>query len=71
MKMFQHLVQANELEKVFERFGLYTRDLDFIAEQINGPLQEVPTNQWPYKGRNENKSFLYEVRLSQNENTTK
>uniref|UniRef100_A0A672J8N5 Deoxynucleoside triphosphate triphosphohydrolase SAMHD1 n=1 Tax=Salarias fasciatus TaxID=181472 RepID=A0A672J8N5_SALFA len=56
--MFDHLVEANELKPVMEQHGLVLQeDLDFIKEQIAGPLD---TN-WPYKGRPEDKSFLYEI----------
>lgn len=37
--MFDHLVQANGLEQVMEQHGLeLPEDLDFIKEQIAGPL---------------------------------
>lgn len=48
--MFDHLVKANKLEPVMEQHGLeLPEDLDFIKEQIAGPLnneasqhQQVP-----------------------------
>lgn len=37
--MFDHLVKANGLEQVMEQHGLVLpEDLDFIKEQIAGPL---------------------------------
>lgn len=37
--MFDHLVKANGLEQVMEQHGLeLPEDLDFIKEQIAGPL---------------------------------
>lgn len=38
-------------------------DLDFIKEQIAGPLEDATSegNKWPYKGRTQDKSFLYEI----------
>uniref|UniRef100_A0A7N6A1L4 Deoxynucleoside triphosphate triphosphohydrolase SAMHD1 n=1 Tax=Anabas testudineus TaxID=64144 RepID=A0A7N6A1L4_ANATE len=56
--MFDYLVTDNNLEPVMKQHGLVLpEDLDFIKEQIAGPLD---TN-WPYKGRPEDKSFLYEI----------
>uniref|UniRef100_A0AAY4EDV7 Deoxynucleoside triphosphate triphosphohydrolase SAMHD1 n=1 Tax=Denticeps clupeoides TaxID=299321 RepID=A0AAY4EDV7_9TELE len=64
VQMFDHLVKANGLESVMVEHGLtLPDDLVFIKEQIAGPL-EAPTNhrpQWLYKGRCEEKSFLYEI----------
>ena len=63
MEMFKYLVKKNNLEKEFNKFGLFERDIKFIAEQINGPLQSTDnTNDWPFQGRGVKKSFLYEVR---------
>ncbi|XP_071398577.1 deoxynucleoside triphosphate triphosphohydrolase SAMHD1 isoform X2 [Centroberyx affinis] len=66
LAMFDYLVSDNGLEPVMEQHGLVLpEDLVFIKEQIAGPLdtkaslsQEAP---WPYKGRSEDKSFLYEI----------
>uniref|UniRef100_A0A1A8G7D5 Deoxynucleoside triphosphate triphosphohydrolase SAMHD1 n=2 Tax=Nothobranchius korthausae TaxID=1143690 RepID=A0A1A8G7D5_9TELE len=59
--MFDHLVEVNNLKPVMEEHGLVMpEDLDFIKEQIAGP-QRNPGQQWPYKGRPEDKCFLYEV----------
>lgn len=64
--MFDHLLEVNELCADFYQYGLDDNDILFIKEQIAGPksLAEVVSNEassWPYKGRNEDKSFLYEV----------
>ncbi|XP_071777168.2 deoxynucleoside triphosphate triphosphohydrolase SAMHD1-like [Centroberyx gerrardi] len=66
LAMFDYLVSDNGLEPVMEQHGLVLpEDLVFIKEQITGPLditaslsQGAP---WPYKGRSEDKSFLYEI----------
>lgn len=42
--MFDHLVKANGLEQVMEQHGLeLPQDLDFIKEQIAGPLNNGPS----------------------------
>ncbi|KAI1892779.1 hypothetical protein AGOR_G00137040 [Albula goreensis] len=67
VQMFDHLVKVNNLEPVMEQHGLVLpEDLLFIKEQITGPLEPpVPLSQgqspWPYHGRPEEKSFLYEI----------
>ncbi|KAM4610286.1 deoxynucleoside triphosphate triphosphohydrolase SAMHD1-like [Polymixia lowei] len=63
LAMFDHLVSANGLEQVMKDYGLvFPEDLDFIKEQIGGPLDNnAPPGEWPYKGRPEEKSFLYEI----------
>ncbi|XP_029912428.1 deoxynucleoside triphosphate triphosphohydrolase SAMHD1-like [Myripristis murdjan] len=63
LAMFDYLVSDNSLEPVMEEHGLVLpEDLIFIKEQIAGPLgTKGPLNQWPYKGRSEDKSFLYEI----------
>uniref|UniRef100_A0A1A7XYN9 Deoxynucleoside triphosphate triphosphohydrolase SAMHD1 n=1 Tax=Iconisemion striatum TaxID=60296 RepID=A0A1A7XYN9_9TELE len=61
LAMFDYLVEDNNLRRVMEEHGLVMpEDLDFIKEQIAGP-QNNPGQQWPYKGRPADKSFLYEV----------
>ncbi|XP_035244256.1 deoxynucleoside triphosphate triphosphohydrolase SAMHD1-like isoform X3 [Anguilla anguilla] len=67
VQMFDYLLQENYLPPVMEQHGLILpEDLDFIKELIAGPLeqhiqfsQEQPT--WLYKGRSEEKCFLYEI----------
>ncbi|KAJ8370629.1 hypothetical protein SKAU_G00106570 [Synaphobranchus kaupii] len=65
--MFDHLIAVNNLEPVMKQHGLVLpEDLLFIKEQIAGPFETpVPLSQdqrpWPYQGRPEAKSFLYEI----------
>ncbi|KAJ8361321.1 hypothetical protein SKAU_G00178460 [Synaphobranchus kaupii] len=61
VQMFDHMVNVNSLKPVMESHGLdYTEDLLFIKELIAGP-QHQEQETWPYKGRSEEKSFLYEI----------
>ncbi|VDI08708.1 uncharacterized protein MGAL_10B084197 [Mytilus galloprovincialis] len=60
VKMFDYLIEENELRKEFERFGLTEQDITFVKEQIAGPVKKNK-NEWPYQGREEKKGFLYEV----------
>ncbi|XP_034551820.1 deoxynucleoside triphosphate triphosphohydrolase SAMHD1 [Notolabrus celidotus] len=63
LAMFDYLVEDNNLRPVMEQHGLVLpEDLDFIKEQIAGPLDNKPAQgKWRYKGRPEDKSFLYEI----------
>ncbi|TKS77698.1 Deoxynucleoside triphosphate triphosphohydrolase SAMHD1 [Collichthys lucidus] len=64
LAMFDYLVNDNGLKPVMEQHGLVLpEDLDFIKEQIAGPLDAnaAQDQTWPYKGRPEDKSFLYEI----------
>ncbi|XP_003438935.3 deoxynucleoside triphosphate triphosphohydrolase SAMHD1 [Oreochromis niloticus] len=64
LSMFDYLVEANGLRPVMEEHGLVLpEDLDFIKEQIAGPLDTTAAKakKWPYKGRQKDKSFLYEI----------
>ncbi|XP_040009322.1 deoxynucleoside triphosphate triphosphohydrolase SAMHD1 isoform X2 [Xiphias gladius] len=64
LAMFDYLVNDNGLKPVMEQHGLVLpEDLEFIKEQIAGPLDTKATQakKWPYKGRPEDKSFLYEI----------
>uniref|UniRef100_A0A3B3ZVS1 Deoxynucleoside triphosphate triphosphohydrolase SAMHD1 n=1 Tax=Periophthalmus magnuspinnatus TaxID=409849 RepID=A0A3B3ZVS1_9GOBI len=62
LAMFDYLVDENGLRPVMEQHGLVLPDdLDFIKEQIAGPLQNAADQNWPYKGRTQDKSFLYEI----------
>ncbi|XP_053172853.1 deoxynucleoside triphosphate triphosphohydrolase SAMHD1 [Scomber japonicus] len=64
LEMFDYLVKDNDLKPVMEEHGLVLpEDLDFIKEQIAGPLNTnvAQGKKWPYKGRGEDKSFLYEI----------
>ncbi|XP_022597665.1 deoxynucleoside triphosphate triphosphohydrolase SAMHD1-like isoform X1 [Seriola dumerili] len=62
--MFDYLINDNGLKPVMEQHGLVLPvDLDFIKEQIAGPLDTnaAQGQEWRYKGRPEDKSFLYEI----------
>ncbi|KAM4562221.1 deoxynucleoside triphosphate triphosphohydrolase SAMHD1 [Odontesthes bonariensis] len=64
LAMFDYLVDDNGLKPVMEEHGMVLpEDLDFIKEQIAGPLNRdaAQGQKWPYKGRPEDKSFLYEI----------
>ncbi|XP_035680149.1 deoxynucleoside triphosphate triphosphohydrolase SAMHD1-like [Branchiostoma floridae] len=61
VQMFDHLIEQNDLKNVFLEYNVGERDLIFIKEQIAGPLAVTRNQAWPYKGRDEEKSFLYEV----------
>ncbi|KAJ3586075.1 hypothetical protein NHX12_012476, partial [Muraenolepis orangiensis] len=57
LAMFDYLVEDNGLKPVMEEHGLVLEeDLVFIKELITG----LPSP-WQYKGRPEEKSFLYEI----------
>ncbi|KAJ8361305.1 hypothetical protein SKAU_G00178300 [Synaphobranchus kaupii] len=60
-QMFDHMVNVNSLRPVMESHGLVcAEDLLFIKELIDSP-QHQEQETWPYKGRTEEKSFLYEI----------
>uniref|UniRef100_H3BG19 Deoxynucleoside triphosphate triphosphohydrolase SAMHD1 n=1 Tax=Latimeria chalumnae TaxID=7897 RepID=H3BG19_LATCH len=63
VQMFDHLISSNKLEESLKENGLVLpEDLIFIKEQIAGPIPEGDTGYpWPYEGRPEEKSFLYEI----------
>ena len=66
MMMFEHLLEVNpNVREEFEKYGLEDKDIIFIKEQIAGPLNSKTYSQqsdvWPYSGRPEEKSFLYEI----------
>ncbi|XP_075902012.1 deoxynucleoside triphosphate triphosphohydrolase SAMHD1 [Nelusetta ayraudi] len=64
VKMFEHLVEDNNLTPVMEGHGLkLPQDLIFIREQIVGPSNRDAgqTQKWLYEGRTKEKSFLYEI----------
>ena len=69
LKMLDHLIQSNNLSPILEDLGdLKEQDWIFVKELIFGPLDQNKTgngNQvdqlWNYKGRPEEKSFLYEI----------
>ncbi len=67
--MFEHLLNVNDLHSELSRYGLTDTDVLFIKEQIAGPAYDDSSSNsqgaaappWPYQGRPEEKSFLYEV----------
>ncbi|XP_056241933.1 deoxynucleoside triphosphate triphosphohydrolase SAMHD1-like isoform X2 [Seriola aureovittata] len=62
LKMLDHLVDKNDLKPVMEQYGLEKeQDMKFIKEMIGGPLDSNKQKKWPYEGRGEDKSFLYEI----------
>ncbi|NWR76970.1 SAMH1 triphosphohydrolase, partial [Centropus unirufus] len=63
LEMFEHLITSNKLEEVMRSYGLVLEeDMDFIKEQIGGPIEEPAGGKsWPYRGRQKEKSFLYEI----------
>lgn len=58
--MLEHLIKCNDLWPRLEQNGLSKDDLIFIRELIVGPI-DISDTAWPYKGRDIEKSFLYEV----------
>ncbi|XP_071784898.1 deoxynucleoside triphosphate triphosphohydrolase SAMHD1-like [Asterias amurensis] len=62
MDMFDHLIKANKLEGDFKRYKLdMKKDITFIKELIDGPQDENKNKPWPYEGRPQDQSFLYEI----------
>ncbi|KAK4323559.1 hypothetical protein Pmani_005756 [Petrolisthes manimaculis] len=60
--MFDHLMKENpHLEEEFEKNDLHEIDRIFIKELICGPAAKEDGGTWPYRGRPQNKAFLYEV----------
>ncbi|XP_059178807.1 deoxynucleoside triphosphate triphosphohydrolase SAMHD1-like [Physella acuta] len=43
------------------KYGIDETDKIFIKEMIGGPMEIVGSQGWPYRGRKEDKSFLYEI----------
>ncbi|VDI26785.1 Hypothetical predicted protein [Mytilus galloprovincialis] len=58
--MFNFLRSDNDLEQEFQKYGLDDNDIAFIVEQIAGPKKRN-NGEWPYKGREKAKEYLYEV----------
>ncbi|XP_068076983.1 deoxynucleoside triphosphate triphosphohydrolase SAMHD1 isoform X2 [Danio rerio] len=56
--MFDSIVKSLN-EEVLREHGLTDNDVIFIKELIEGA--KASDNEWPYKGRNVEKSFLYEI----------
>jgi len=57
--------RENNLKPALLARGLADVDIKFIKEQIAGPMNDElgpPTaDNWPYTGRGQEKSFLYEI----------
>lgn len=60
VRMFDRLVEKNEMWAEFDRYFLTKEDIQFIKEQIAGP-PETNDDEWPYTGRTKEKDFLYEI----------
>ncbi|KAL8607471.1 hypothetical protein ACOMHN_004443 [Nucella lapillus] len=63
IQMFDHLVRENQLEGVFECYGISAAERIFIKEQITGKFL-TPTDSeemTQYHGPTSEKSFLYEI----------
>ncbi|KAK1898480.1 Deoxynucleoside triphosphate triphosphohydrolase SAMHD1 [Dissostichus eleginoides] len=60
VKMFDHLMRSNkDLQWMMRACGMeLPEDLVFIKEMIQPPAAQ---EEWPYEGRPEEKSFLYEI----------
>ena len=37
--MFEHLIQVNDLQSSFDQYGITKADLEFVKEQIAGPIE--------------------------------
>ncbi|XP_022802399.1 deoxynucleoside triphosphate triphosphohydrolase SAMHD1-like isoform X1 [Stylophora pistillata] len=62
LSMFEHMMKANRLTDEFRKHGLHDVDEVFIKELIIGePLGEPTSEEWRFKGRGKEKSFLYEI----------
>uniref|UniRef100_A0A3B4WPC3 Deoxynucleoside triphosphate triphosphohydrolase SAMHD1-like n=1 Tax=Seriola lalandi dorsalis TaxID=1841481 RepID=A0A3B4WPC3_SERLL len=63
--MFDHMVKCNALEEKMKKYGLEPeQDMLFIKEMIGGLFNAIimlSSLQWPYEGRDKDKSFLYEI----------
>ncbi|XP_039647662.1 deoxynucleoside triphosphate triphosphohydrolase SAMHD1-like [Perca fluviatilis] len=61
VKMFDHLVESNDLElEMKNKYGLTDDDLNFIKKLIEG-LKDPTKVQWSEIGRTEDKFFLFEI----------
>ncbi|XP_071332525.1 deoxynucleoside triphosphate triphosphohydrolase SAMHD1-like isoform X2 [Trachinotus anak] len=62
LKMFDHMVEKNDLKQVMEQYGLkLPEDMTFIMEMIGGPKDSNAGKEWECEGRSKDKSFLYEI----------
>merc|ERR1719394_172337 len=66
LEMLDFIIEQNNLMPIFREHGLTERDIVFVKELINGPLNQEVTygldnEDWPYLGRGKDKCFLYEI----------
>ncbi|KAJ7374853.1 SAM domain and HD [Desmophyllum pertusum] len=62
VKMFDHLMEVNNLLPSFAKYNLSDGDVTFIKELIAGTALETNSSmEWPHKGRGPEKSYLYEI----------
>ncbi|XP_027036126.1 deoxynucleoside triphosphate triphosphohydrolase SAMHD1-like isoform X2 [Pocillopora damicornis] len=64
VRMFDHMMMRNKLSPSFEKYNLTERDVTFIKELIAATVLETTictSEDWPYKGRGPEKSYLYEI----------
>ncbi|XP_069608082.1 deoxynucleoside triphosphate triphosphohydrolase SAMHD1-like [Ranitomeya imitator] len=65
VQMLDHLINSNNLENVMEEYTLNLKDdLIFIKELMTGlpqSKQNPESREWPYHGREKDKSFLYDI----------
>lgn len=62
LKMFDHMVEVNDLLPSFKEYNLTEKDVIFIKELIAGTALDRDGNQeWPFRGRKSDKKFLYEI----------
>ncbi|XP_042212094.1 deoxynucleoside triphosphate triphosphohydrolase SAMHD1-like isoform X2 [Homarus americanus] len=59
VKMFDYLLEVNNLDDEFEKYKLGDKDKKFIRELIGGA--KSANGIWPYEGLGKEKAFLYEV----------
>ncbi|KAG9261435.1 deoxynucleoside triphosphate triphosphohydrolase SAMHD1-like [Astyanax mexicanus] len=64
VKMFNHLIEENGIKEIMgkenENWDAFSeKDFTFITELIQGPSNSA--SEWPYKGREKKKAFLYDI----------
>uniref|UniRef100_H2YZ78 Uncharacterized protein n=1 Tax=Ciona savignyi TaxID=51511 RepID=H2YZ78_CIOSA len=60
--MLDYLIQDNNLQPELDEYEITDQDIEFIKEMIAGPIYSTNANDvWRYKGRDQSKSFLYEI----------
>lgn len=59
--MIDHLIKANGLRSHFNKYDMTEKDITFVKEMIAGSDCGITNGVWPYEGRGEDKSFLYEI----------